>query len=906
LDYKLNDFELGRVFYHLCQRRGFWSNRKSPLKKDEDLGIVKRNIGELWKKISESGSRTLGEYFSRLNPETEKIRGRYTSRQMYKDEFDLIWKKQQEFGNEKLTANLHKKIFKTIFFQRKLKTQKGRIGACTFETDAKRCPWYRFEAQSFRLLQNVTNLRIQEYNGGRRELTSEERKLLIDLLEENASLTYAEARKLLGITNKKTKFTIEIDTEGEKKIKGNRTNAELKKVFSEKWNIFSMKDKEKVVHALISFEKDTPLKKYAIKKWGITEEKAEELAEIRLEEGYCNLSLKAIKKLIPKLDEGLNYYEALQKVYGETQVKSEILAELPVVREAIGDVRNPVVNRCISELRRCVNPIIKKYGKPDEIHIELARDIKTSNKQKERFIKIINYNEKLNIDAKKYLEERGIKNPSREDIIKYRLWVECKEQCPYTGRSIGFNDLFGDLPQFDIEHIIPYSICLENRFENLTLCYNEENRKVKHNKIPFETYYGNPEKYEEILSRVKGFNSRADIKFDKYKRFTAENTEDYADYASRQLNDTRYASRIAVDYLGLIYGGVIDQNSKRRIYAVSGGITAILRNYMGLNFVLGGGVKSREDHRHHTIDALAIALATSGNIQGFSHYAQKFENIGRVYFKYQFEPWKGFLNEVISKVNNIITVHHVCQKVRGAMHEDTFYGKGIKEGTIHLKRPLKDMKENEVDEIVDPIIKKIVKDKLLELSYIDSKNKDPKKAFSIPENLPFMRLKSGDVKTIKSVRICRNQKVTVVGKGAKERNVVLGNNHHMEIVAILYEKANETKWEGHIVSLYEAYQRKKKGEPLIKKDFGEGKLFKFSLSCGDYIELDDNGKRDIYLIRSIPESLQIQYVKPNDARKQKDRKTDKAWLSKYPEPMRKANCKKLTITPFGELRYAHD
>jgi CRISPR-associated endonuclease Csn1 len=512
------------------------------------------------------------------------------------------------------------------------------------------------------------------------------------------------------------------------------------------------------------------------------------------------------------------------------------------------------------------------------------------------------------MDAKNYLEERGIINPSRDDIVKYRLWIECKEQCPYTGKSIGFNDLFGNLPLFDIEHIIPYSICLENRFENLTLCHSEENRKVKHNKTPFEAYSGNPQKYKEILSRVKGFNSRADIKFNKYKRFTTETTEEYADYASRQLNDTRYASRTAVDYLGLLYGGAIDLKGKRKIYAVSGGITFILRNYMGLNFVLGGGVKSREDHRHHAIDALAIALATSGNIQGFSHYAQRFENIGRVSFRYQFEPWKGFLSEVNSKVDNIITVHHVSQKVRGSIHEDTFYGRGTKKGTIHLKRPLKDMKETEVDEIVDPVIRKIVKEKLSELSTVDIKNKDPKKAFSSPENLPVMQLKNGDTKTIKSVRICRNQNVTTVGKGPKQRNVVLGNNHHIEIVAVLDEKGNETKWEGHIVSLYEAYRRKKQGEPIIRKDFGERKLFKFSLSRGDYIEIENNGKIDIYVIRKLsninPKLCQIFYIKPNDARIKKEIK--QSGLSKTSESLRKSDCKKLTITPFGEVRCAHD
>jgi CRISPR-associated endonuclease Csn1 len=72
----------------------------------------------------------------------------------------------------------------------------------------------------------------------------------------------------------------------------------------------------------------------------------------------------------------------------------------------------------------------------------------------------------------------GINSPSGNDIVKYLLAKECEMICPYTGRSISRNGLFGTNPEFEIEHIIPLSISLDDSFVNKTLCFCEENRGV--------------------------------------------------------------------------------------------------------------------------------------------------------------------------------------------------------------------------------------------------------------------------------------------------------------------------------------------------------------------------------------------------------------------------------------------
>jgi CRISPR-associated endonuclease Csn1 len=96
LDQALPPFAFGRALFHLAQRRGFLSNRKSVSKDVDDEGAVKEGIAELHQKMEDAGSRTLGEYFAGLDPEAEKqrIRKRWTARSMYLDEFEKIWMAQ--------------------------------------------------------------------------------------------------------------------------------------------------------------------------------------------------------------------------------------------------------------------------------------------------------------------------------------------------------------------------------------------------------------------------------------------------------------------------------------------------------------------------------------------------------------------------------------------------------------------------------------------------------------------------------------------------------------------------------------------------------------------------------------------------------------------------------------------
>ena len=915
LDCVLDPFLLGRAIYHLAQRRGFWSNRKSLV--DDETGKVKQGISELRKRMVEAQARTLGEYFAFINPTVSRIRSLWTARSMYKGEFDLIMDNHKNLLNTEQIARLKK----AIFYQRKLKSTKSLIGYCIFEGNKSRCPWYIPEAQEFRILQSINNLRLIEPDGVLRELTSEEwdhlRSMLMGEtgdLDKKGNLSIKKARKILRLP-KGSKFTIEDG--GEKTFKGNRTLSNLIQVFEDSWYEYSSDDQARIIHDLRCFEKKEPLVKRAVKVWNLSDEKAEAFADIRLEDDYCNVSLKAINKLLPFLREGYAYSQAVKEVYPDAFKSDGLVYEyLPMLDTSSINLRNPVVERCLNELRQVVNSIIRKHGKPGIVRVELAREIKKSIKEKKR---IIERNRDLENQRKQARKKIADVFPemkiSRDDVTKVLLAEECSWKCSYTGKSISISSLLGSHPQFDIEHIIPRSRSLDDSYINKTLCYNEENRNVKKNRTPYEAYYGTA-KYDEILNRVRKFTGH--LKTVKLKHFmmTPEDVErEFTDFSNRQLNDTRYASKEAAAYLGMLYGGVISSiDGKKRVQVLSGGLTAKIRSAYNMNGILNDGdTKSRDDHRHHAVDAIAIGMTSPGTVKKLTEIAKNLEyKSDYIHFStgLGIKPitWDSFDIDVREKIGKIKASHRISKKIRGSFHKDTFYSKehehevkGKASSYRHVRTNLKELEKREIGKIVDRGIREAVENKLAELG-ID----DPKKVFRNGENLPELISKDGKTQIpIHKVKLLRKQKTIKVGEGRSKRNVVPGNNHHMMVYAVLDDNGNEKKWDAEVVTMLEARRRLLNGEPVINRIDTDKMKFKMSIQSGDIFEMDFKGNKEFVIVRTIPQTKQIEFARVNDARMKKDIKKSGDWFSKVPNTLRTSNLVKYTITPLGELRWSN-
>jgi CRISPR-associated endonuclease Csn1 len=934
LDERLEPHFLGRALYHLAQRRGFLSTRKkAKAAKEEEEGVVKQGISELRQKMAQASARTLGDYFSRIPPSEERIRGRWTSRAMYEEEFQQIWNAQGKFHGELPTDERKKLLFQAIFYQRPLKDQPELIGHCELEPEERRAAAYLVTSQRFRLLQTVNNLTILPPGEPEKKLTPADRAKLIEALELHGDQTFPHIRKLLGLTRN---YGFNLERGGEKSIKGNRTNADFYAVFGERWSRMSPEERQRAILDVRSIQKPETLLRRAREYWKLDEEAAQRFCDISLEPDYLNLSRRAMEKLLPLLEDSITYGEARRLLYPERFQAVEPLPLLPPVQDALTEIRNPAVTRCLTELRKVTNAIVRQYGKPAEIHIELTRDLKQPKKRRQDRADQMRANEKARkAAAKRIVEEAGISDPSPDDIRKVLLAEECRWECPYTGKSISMRGLMGHDSQFQIEHIIPFTRSLDNSFLNLTLCHVEEN-KVKANKTPHEAYSGDPERNERILERVKRFQGDKGAIAQKVRRFvmTPEQVEEFlAGFTARQLTDTAYASRLAADYLGLLYGGVVDQAHARRVQATSGQVTAYLRNLWLLNTILRDGetthggyaTKPRDDHRHHAVDAVAIALTDAGTVKQLSDAAQRAPLERRRRFASLQSPWPDFVDSVRQEISRIIVSHRVSKKVSGALHEETIYsapvaaggtcpdligsppGAALKGGATdvrHVRKPLASLTKTEVEDIVDPGVRQRVQDRLEELGG------DIKK-FAKSENLPFLLAKDGRRIPIKRVRLRKKTPTVTLGEGRRAREVTPGSNHHIEIFAELDEHGEEVEWDGQVVCMFEAHQRMKAGQPIVQKDHGPHHLFKFSLAQGEVVECDDKQQgRSLFVFRKVTQftvgGIQIGFAPLNDARKAREMQVSRAWLWTTPNTLGERHTRKVLVSPLGEVSEAHD
>ncbi|MCD4830569.1 MAG: type II CRISPR RNA-guided endonuclease Cas9 [Anaerohalosphaeraceae bacterium] len=821
LDEKIELFEFGRILFHLNQRRGFKSNRKTG-KANED-GKVQKQASQLQQDIEDANCRTIGEYFAKSDTLQQRIRDRYTFRSMYENEFDLIWEKQKSFYGDIFTDELKKQLKdETIFFQRPLKPS-DKIGNCQLEEAQPRCPKGDYYARMFRILQDVNNLKIQNSDGTEQPLTPSQRETLLKELGTKKEIKWDTVRKKLGLIESQ-KFNLEQNGKS-KSIKGDIFASVVSKIKIIKWKDFTEQQKYEFNKAILELD-DDELIECLKNEYQLDDKAIEKIIKIPLPQKYMSFSQKAIKKLLPFMEQGQLTHEAIKSAGYErgnlSNAKIEELLPLPQ------DLRNPLVNKALHEVRKVVNAIIKEYGKPTKIKMEMAREVKGSAKEREDMHFKMLKNQKRNDEARQELiSELDIINPSRDDVIKYKLWKECGIKCPYTGKIITQNALFGANPEFQIEHILPYSRSLDDSYMNKTLCWIDENRH-KGEKIPFEYYDGKPQ-FEEIQQRI------AILPYPKRRKFWQKEIE-LDECIQRELNDTRYICKAVIAYIEQI--GVKVQGTK-------GKITSELRHSWGLNNILdytGAGLKNRDDHRHHAVDAVVTAVTKNEHLRKLAH--TKYATNDKTFPL----PWDGFREETTEKINQIIVSHRVTKRVRGQLHEETSYGitggKDDKGQDIFVyRKKLEDLTMAMIDKIVDPVIKILIVARLKEFGLDPAKKtKIGKEVWAKLLYMPCNKKDAnGNIKKIpiKKVRICDvfNNMIPIKDKNGKAyRAVAPGSNHHIEIFEYKDKKGNIKK-DAKVVTLFEATRRKKNNESIIKKDYGDGKTFVFSLAQNEMFML---------------------------------------------------------------------
>ncbi|MCS7318113.1 MAG: type II CRISPR RNA-guided endonuclease Cas9, partial [Candidatus Dojkabacteria bacterium] len=537
------------------------------------------------------------------------------------------------------------------------------------------------------------------------------------------------------------------------------------------------------------------------------------LKKIKNIKGTMSLSKKAIKLILPYLEEGFDYYHALEKAIPK-ESREYIHKQIFLPKIKVEEITNTVVIRCLTQARKLVNEIIRKYGSPSFLHIELARDINKTPLERRKIKKLMENNQQENEGIKKKLKEQfNLSEPSGYDILKYKLWEAQEYKCAYSGQTIDPSDL---LFNTQVDHILPYSRSLDDSKANQVLVFAFENQQ-KGNQTPYE-YFGNDiERWNKMVQLWKSWLDNGKISLSKYKRLTLVEYDkrDLTEFIERNLNDTRYATRYFKNFIeqNLLFNQNYFQNYKRRVYTFNGIFTSELRKYYGFN------KERNESLRHHALDAVILGISQQSMIAKVQKYYQLKEQNVNYELKFP-EPWENFREDVkirvfsdnpkkelieegldkqygtaIEYVRPIIVSRMINKKISGQIHDATIRsvrtinGKKFFVSRIRLDelkeeyfKPNRELGlQNQFYGLEDSVVE-LLKKRLEEYDW------DAKKAFEMPIFKPSPKKNNPNpIKTVKIITGLANSYV-VLHKSTKEK---FGASKRSRIVRVDMFKADD-------------------------------------------------------------------------------------------------------------------
>ena len=909
LDEKLTPHELGRALFHLAQRRGFRSNRISDAGED-DTGAVKSAGKQLAKEI-ENSARTLGEFLHQRHQDRASVRARprvtgtkaeydiYPQRAMIAHEFDELWKAQEPHHPKLLTDEARDDIRCAILFQRPLKPVNA--GRCTLEPEEERAPWALPLAQKFRILQDLNHLRLVKKVGSPAcALNPEERKILLEvLLTKRSDQKFSDLRKKIGYEATGF-FTIESERKTTLKIDKTAHALGDKACFGQKaWLGMGIETQMEIVERLLDKDADDDdVAAWLSDRFGLDDETAKRVTGKRLPQGHCRLSAKALKKIVPELEkEVVNYDEACAKAYPHHSDfrTGEVLDRLPYYAHILdrhvgfgtgktddseekryGKIGNPTVHVALRRVEKVVNAIVEAHGPPAEIHVEIARDLPLSGKGRQELESEQENNKKKNDARREWLMERGFPD-TYDNRRRLRLWEDLNpddpldRRCPYTGEVISCGRLFKEDTDVEIDHILPSSLTLVDSPANLTIAMRYANR-AKGNRSPHEAFSNSPTisghayNWEEIGARVQTMRKHKRWRFgpDAMERYKAQD----GDFLARHLNDTRYISRLASEYLsGLCY--------PTPVVVTPGHLTAMLRHEWGLDDLLtdhnvaSPAVKNRLDHRHHTIDAMVVAATDRPTLQRVATAAARAaeKNLNRLVDGVK-PPWPSFRDDLGAALGRIVVSHKPDHNATGELHDQNPYGqvKG-RDGSTELVRRKPLVGNNPVG--ADDIKHQRICDAEL-LAEIE-------KRLSVADaNLKDVLRELGEERGIRSIRVrypADDYRVVHHGPDGKYWKAVIPKlNHHVDILAL-----PKGEWIGCTVSLFDAANEEEKRKKCKKLGiaYNEPPPWKakhpaarrvMRLHRGDMLKLEGPKYDGLYRVYSLePSAKRVRLVPHNEA-----------------------------------------
>jgi CRISPR-associated endonuclease Csn1 len=817
LDRLLTGEEFARALFHIVKRRGFKPSRADA--GDDDAGKVLAGIKGNRDALREGGYRTAGQMFWDDKKFAERKRnrpdwyGNSIDRETLEEEIKTLFERQRESGSELAWEDFEEELLQVFRWQLPYASGddiRKRVGRCTFEVGEERSPRHAYHAERCYLLQKLNNLSYS-FDGQRHYLTKDQRLVILDAAYSLSEVTYAQVRTKLvrrdlglphearfaGLTYREESSGGGQASESFKcekatfvRLKGYHA---LKKQCKSAGVWDQLRDHadlmNEVAIALTFYKNDEDFHQYLSER-GMSRAVSEAAIKCEGFRGTSNLSLKAIRRILPHLEDGCVYSEACTKAgydHANPLAGTARHDKLPPISAEV--TTNPVVLRAMSQARKVVNAVIDRYGSPLRIHVELAREVGKSPDERKEIKSRQDDNQRdrqaAEEEIKRVLEiDRA---PTGTDVLKLRLYREQNGKCAYSLKEIDLNRLV-DAGYVEIDHVLPYSRSFDDRWSNQVLAFSDQNR-TKGNQTPHEFFGHDARRWETfehwVRSTIRDHRKRENLLRREY------NERQEAERKERNLNDTRYIARRFTQYLrqSLTFA---DPNEPNPVFCVNGRVVAHVRWRWGLE------KKREQDDLHHALDAAVIAAMTPAIVKRVTAHAQVLEtrrpfedDETREVIAWEGnkrprlpQPWVSFADEVMARladdpvaslealdlgayddlgfVRRVLVSRMPRRRMTGAMHDDTI--RSLKAGDRAfsvVRRPLSTLSGPDLANLFAPETNQRLYHEIRERMREHSNN--ARAAFAEPLRKPTNASHPGPV--VRSVKVMQPQNAGVPIRG---------------------------------------------------------------------------------------------------------------------------------------------
>lgn len=816
LDRLLTGEEFARALFHIAKRRGFKSSRKHDTSKED--GKMLASIQENRRRFDERGYRTVGEMMYRDKDFENHKRNKADSyantveRSMLEHEIRALFDAQRRLGSRHASPGFEAGFLEVFAWQKPFASGDAilkTVGACTFEPDERRAPRACWTAERFVALGKINSLTIID-DGGRRPLTADERQIVEQMAYSLEKVSYKQIRAKLKlpedarfaqlnyVRRREGVWEEDMGCESAECVKMPGYHA-MRKVFEPA----GLWDRVRADHDLMDdvafactfYKTDEDIRDYLTRS-GAEEEVIEAALRLPGFSKVVHLSVKAMRRIIPHLENGMVYSDACTAAgysHYDPRGEAERGLSLPVIDP--DEIRNPVVLRALSQARKVVNAVTRRHGPPTYVHVELAREVGRTAEERLRMTRRIEDNRRVNQEDRERFVENFHREPTGDAMVRWRFYREQNGRCAYSQKPIDLDRLF-EPGYAEIDHILPYSRSFDDRMANRVLVLCEENRH-KRDRTPHEWFGSDSarwQRFEEwVKANIRDAKKRAALLM---RDFDARQ----ADWMQRNLTDTQYIARFFTGYVRR-HLRFADPDVRQPVVCLNGFVVSMARGLWGLNKV------REENDLHHALDACVVAALTPGRIQMITRYrqaqetgeltrivdeetGQTWEVMGGRKFSFP-EPWKGFRKEVQARLSDdpaagiaaldlpayasdpprlrpVMVSRMPVRKARGAIHAETIRSARELDGkkVSVVRRELVDLKAGDLEKLWDPEHNERLYDAIRER--MAQHGNDARKAFAEEFRKPTRSGEPGPI--VRSVRVCESQPSGVLVRGGVADN----------------------------------------------------------------------------------------------------------------------------------------